>query len=208
MNAIWSNPMNWAQWVEGAKRKDFLAACYAYAVEEDLEQAAKLLSPLVKDRVPAAVMLRASFSLDEEADAQKEKAVALQDWQSSFVKSVEWAAEQGFPPAQYEVGQWYDCADHGYSRNLEKAANYFQQAAYEGHPRSMWIHGQDLVYGQHGVSLDIERGVYFVRRALAAGFSEAAVTLARWHQTGEFGLSQSQAVASRLTELARKLEEL
>jgi TPR repeat protein len=120
------------------------ADCAPHA-SSGLRDARKLLKPLVERNIPEAQYLAASFALTNEfkSDADFNK------WRYPLIHK---AAESGYAPAQFVLGQAYDRGgDLGY--DAEKSAYWFSLSAEQGYVHGLWVHGLNLFAGS-GVRKD------------------------------------------------------
>ena len=111
------------------------------------------------------------------ADPQFGFIVDFRKAQSLLLRS----ATLGFPPAQERIGLGYWKAEYGYPKDLDRAADYLQQAADQGEVSSMLALAQVLLEKaevEHG-SLNVmgespmPRAINWMRRAGRLGDSEA-----------------------------------
>lgn len=140
------------------------------------EEARRKLNELIGSGSAEAVYLWA-FVGDDKGKDETDKA---------HVDAIKKSANLGYPPAIYRYGVYLDTGEFG-SENKAEAANLFQQAARLGHARSEWIHGTALLYGSGGFAKNVELGIRFVRQSAERLFVEALETVARFHESGDFG---------------------
>ena len=148
-------------------------------VEEGRDGEARNKLKELVDKGSAEAVYLGAFVSDEGGRDEVDKA---------HVDAIKKAAELGYPPAIYRYGVYMETGEFGDEDKVE-AANLFKKAAYLGHARSEWIHGTALLYGSNGLPKDVKLGIEFIRRSAKQFFVEALETLARFHESGDFGFS-------------------
>ncbi len=166
--------------------------------EGDLDALKKLLPPLLKNRVPAAIRINASFF---DADTPEDVCDQI------YVEGMFEAAKLKDQKARYQVGVFYDCGDYGIPLDKLKASEIFKELAEEGDPHCMWIHACELLWGRGSYPQSIEKGLVFLKSAIENGSAEACITKARLHKEQEFGFSNDEKEILRLRNLAQEYDD-
>ena len=165
---------------------------------DDVEEARKLLAPLVKRNHPGAIRLNASlFSAG----------MSEEDMDRIYVEGIEKAAGLGDIEARYIIGSWYDIGEHNYGANPIKASQIFAGLAADGHAHSSWIYACDLLWGRGAFPVSVEQGVVQLDIAIERGSAEAAMTKARIHDEGLFGFPQSKNDRDIWRNKAKQIDE-
>ena len=182
----------------GSKRSSLLRRAREALEMGNLEEAKRLLEPFVKRRNAEAIFLRGNFSGPNEPLARFERRMR---------RSIEIAANKGYPPAVYRLGAHLDMGERfetfSYPRDKGRAALLFKRAADLGHRHSQWIYAMDLLYGSPHIEKNVPLGLEYLRRALEGGFVGAYETMAQFHETGKFGLEVNTALADEYRRQAR-----
>jgi len=115
----------------------------------------------------------------------------------NFIQAHNWfqkSAEQGFPPAQYKLGQMYNKAE-GISQNLSQATQWFNKAmlhyhtaAVQGNDQAQYQLGQ-MYYNGEGASSNFVLAEQWYRKAAEQGNAEAQYQLGQMYYEGK-GVSQ------------------
>jgi TPR repeat protein len=144
-------------------------ADYAPHASRGLRDARKLLKPLVEKNIPEAQYLAASFALAHEFKSDA-------DFNKWRYKLIHKAAESGYAPAQFALGQAYD--QYGdLEHDAEKSAYWFSLSAEQGYVHGQWVHGWNL-FGGRGLPKDEALGITFICKAAENKF-EGALQLLR-----------------------------
>jgi TPR repeat protein len=165
---------------------------------ESFDEARSALEPLIAAENAEALYLAAGFSLAGES---------AEDFDRRFLQMMARSAAGGFAPALYVMGFLYDTGEL-VAPDSEKAADFFKEAALKKHAHSQWLYGLRLLYGTGGATRDEARGLSELRESAAAGFQGALETLARFHETGEFGFPVNPQEAAALRTRAKALDSI
>jgi TPR repeat protein len=151
-----------------------------------LRDARKLLKPLVEKNIAEAQYLAASFALAHEfkSDAAEKK------WRYDLLYK---AAESGYPPAQFALGQAWHYGDLGH--DPEKSAYWFSLSAEQGYVHGQWAHGCNLLGGS-GLPKDEALGITFIRKAAENKFEGALQFIADAYEEGKFGFQKDPQLAT------------
>lgn len=177
---------SWAQWASSEAQSIIRAAEDAFS-RGNIEVGKAMLGPLAVGREPAANVLLAQLSSEDEPQESHEQ---------RLLDAVTKAAEASFPPALYLLGYYYDEGECGLPVDRIRAANLFRAAAERGHAQSQWIHGIDLLRGTNGVSANEARGRQLLLSACEAGLQRALESVAEFHREGRHGFRQDAALAA------------
>jgi len=93
------------------------------------------------------------------------------------------SAEQGFGPAQIDLGQMY-ISGRGVKKNYNEAISLFQRAALQGHAVAQFNLANMYRNGM-GIKQDFAKSVEFYRQAAEGGFVEAQYNLALMYYYGK-----------------------
>jgi TPR repeat protein len=160
---------------------------------DKFEDARRILDPLIARGNAEAQYLGAGFSWGDETEEKFDR---------RYLNLLRLSAEQDFPPALYALGYHYDTGDL-VGEDKVHAARLFMRAAAAKHAHSQWLHGLALLYGRHGVAMNQELGLLYIQESADAMLQGALETLARFHETGEFGfpvdLEQAQLLKRNAT---------
>lgn len=143
-----------------------------------LREARKLLEPLVEKNIAEAQYLAASFTLAGEFGPDS----AAEEWRYNLLHK---AAESGYAPAQFALGQAYDRGGD-LACDIEKSAYWFSLSAAQAYPHGQWVHGCNLLGGS-GLPKDEALGIMFIRKAAENKFEGALHFMADAHKEGKFG---------------------
>ncbi len=125
--------------------------------------------------------------------------------QSSF-HWLKKAAEEGYAPAQFEMGLRYYYRNRLIvthllnlrTPNIRKSFSWFSEAANSGHAEATYFVGKMYGTGQAGTK-DLERSFYWVQQAAEVGVTPAKILLAIMYQFGK-GVTQDSERALQLYE--------
>lgn len=125
--------------------------------------------------------------------------------QSSF-HWLKKAAEEGYPPAQFEMGIRYYYRNrmilthllNSRTRNIQKSFSWFSKAANSGHADAKYFVGKMYGTGQADTK-DLERSFQWVQEAAEGGLTSAKILLAIMYQFGK-GVTQDPERALQLYE--------
>lgn len=149
------------------------------ALEEgDLDLLKEILPPLVEKNIPAAIRINASFF---DADVSEEECDRL------HVEGIFKAAELGDAKAKYQVGVFYDLGEYDVPQNKKKASEIFRELAEQGNAHCLWIYSCELIWGKGSFPQSTTQGVKLLHQAANLGSAEACITIAGFHDKGEFG---------------------
>ena len=71
------------------------------------------------------------------------------------------AAEQGYAPAQYCLGQYYHRGERGLPRDIEKTAHYYILSAEQGYAPAQYCLGWCYEHEEGGLPRDIEKAAHY-----------------------------------------------
>lgn len=161
--------------------------------EGDLDLVKELLPPLVALEVPAAIRVAASFydpgTPHEECDC-------------IYVEGMFRAAELGDPIAKYQVGVFYDLGEYGVPQDKVRASNLFKELAEDGDVHCMGIYACELIWGEGSFPKSTAEGLALLKKSALGGSAGACMTIARFHDQGEFGFEKSVQLRDRFRKLA------
>jgi len=158
----------------------------------DFDLLRKLLPPLIAQNNPAAIRLGVSVF---EANTPPTECNRL------FVEGMFKAAELGDLKSKYQVGVFYDLGDYGVPQDKTKAAVIFKEIAELGDSHCMWIHACDLLWGSGGFEVDEAKAIELLNAAASAGSANACMTIAGFHDRGEWGYERSTELRDRYRQL-------
>ena len=126
-----------------------------------------------------------------------------------YVERLLKAAEQGDLEALYTIGAFHDTGDFAplIPEDKHQASAIFKEAADKGHAHSMWIHACELLWGIGVRDQSIANGSEYLDRAIEAGSAAACISKASLLSTGELGFDLDPDEATRLRELAKRLDD-
>ncbi len=152
-----------------------------------LRDARRLLKPLVEKNIAEAQYLAASFALANEFESD----AAFEKWRYDLLQK---AAESGYAPAQFSLGQAYGRGgDLGY--DPEKSAYWFSLSAEQGYPQGQWEHGLNLLGGS-GLPKDEALGIAFIRKAAENKYQGALEFIADAYDAVKFGFQKDPQLAT------------
>ncbi|MEX0806377.1 MAG: hypothetical protein WD688_24120 [Candidatus Binatia bacterium] len=152
-----------------------------------LRDVRKLLKPLVEKNIAEAQYLAASFALADEFGSDS----AFEKWRYNLLNK---AAESGYAPAQFALGQAYDRGgDLEY--DAEKSAYWFSLSAEQAYPHGQWVHGCNLLGGS-GLPKDEALGITFIRKAAENKFEGALRFIANAYEEGTFGFPEDPQLSA------------
>ena len=102
-----------------------------------------------------------------------------------FIGWFEAAAEQGFAPAQYQLGMIYLQALYGVERSYKKAFEFLLVAAKQGYAPAQYQLGNMYLYGDH-VDKDPDEAKKWYKKSADQNFPLAQHDLGFMYYTGEF----------------------
>lgn len=167
-------------------------------LEGQLDLLKELLPPLLEQNNPAAIRLSASFF---DADTPPEECDRL------FVEGMFKAAELGDLKSKYQVGIFYDLGDYGIPQDKVKASMIFKELAEYGDPHCMWIYACELLWGRGAFEVDESKGLQLLTAAASAGSANACMTIAGFHDRGEWGFERSTELRDKYRQLAKDYDE-
>ena len=150
--------------------------------EGDLDLLRKLLPPLLKRNVPAAVRISASFF---DAGTPEDECDRI------YVEGMFKAAELGDRKARYQVGVFYDLGEYGIEQDRQKASYIFKELADEGDSHCMWIYACELIWGNGTFPKSIGKGVRLLFEAAENGSANACMTIADFYNEGKLGFDHN-----------------
>lgn len=152
-----------------------------------LRDARRLLKPLVEKNIAEAQYLAGSFALADEFESD----AAFEKWHYDLFHK---AAESGYAPAQFSLGQAYSRGgDLGY--DPEKSAHWFSRSAEQAYPQGQWEHGLNLLGGS-GMAKDEALGIAFILKAAENKYQGALEFIADAYDEGKFGFQKDPQLAS------------
>lgn len=117
------------------------------------------------------------------------------------------AAELGYIKAKYQVGVFYDLGEYGISQDKKRASLIFKELAEKGSSHCMWIHACELIWGSEAFQKSTEAGLKLLHDAALTGSADAYMTIARFHNEGEFGFEKSTVLREKYRQLALKEDD-
>ncbi|MCZ6589376.1 MAG: tetratricopeptide repeat protein [Alphaproteobacteria bacterium] len=111
------------------------------------------------------------------------------------------AAEQGYAPAQYQLGLMYDTG-HGLPQDYTKAVRWYRLAADQGHSDAQFNVGA-MYYNGFGVPQDYGEALKWFRRGAEQRDAQAQSLLGAMYGAG-FGVPQDDTEALKWYRLATK----
>ena len=166
--------------------------------EGDLEFLKKILPPLIEENVPEAIRINCSFFEEGMADEECDRI---------YVEGMFRAAELGDLKAKYQVGVFYDLGQFGINQDKIRASNIFKELSESGNPHCKWIYACELIWGQGSFPKSTDEGLRLLHEAAMSGSSEACMTIARFHDSGELGFSKDIDQRDKYRRLALKYDE-
>jgi TPR repeat protein len=158
----------------------------------------KILPPLVERNIPAAIRISSSFFAPGISEAECDR---------KYVEGMFKAAELGDLKAKYQVGVFYDLGEYGISQDKKRASLIFKELAEKGNPHCMWIYACELIWGSESFQNSTEAGLKLLHDAALAGSADANMTIARFHNEGEFGFEKSAVLREKYRQLALKADD-
>ena len=117
-------------------------------------------------------------------------------WQKGdYSEAVKWfrkAAEQGYAPAQTNLGWMYE-KGYGVSKDYSEAVKWYYEAAEQGNAKGQNALGVMYLYG-YGISKDYSEAVKWYRKAAEQGEATAQNNLGRMYENG-YGVSKDYSEA-------------
>ena len=169
------------------------------ALEEgNIDLLKEILSPLVKKNVSAAIRINASFF---DAETPEEECDRL------YVEGMFKAAELGDQKAKYQVGVFYDLGEYGIFQDKLCASNIFKDLAEHGDAHCMWIYACELIWGKGSFQKSTGQGLRLLNDAAEAGSADACMTIAKFHNEGEFGYEKNIDARDKYRKLALEYDE-
>jgi len=120
---------------------------------------------------------------------------------SEIVKWLSLAANQGYAPAQFGLGNQY-VLGNGVEMNPEKALDWYHRAAEQDHPEALYRLAGMYVQGK-GVAADPQAGLKWGRRAAECGHAKAQFSLGMDYYEGKL-LKQDFVEAHKWVSLAKR----
>jgi TPR repeat protein/transglutaminase-like putative cysteine protease len=120
---------------------------------------------------------------------------------SEIVKWLSLAANQGYAPAQFGLGNQY-VLGNGVEMNPEKALDWYHRAAEQDHPEALYRLAVMYFQGK-GVAADPQAGLKWGRRAAECGHAKAQFALGMDYYEGEL-LKQDFVEAHKWVSLAKR----
>jgi TPR repeat protein len=154
--------------------------------DELMDQAYRLLVPLVARQLPAAQYLYACYFLSRECER-------AEDVGPRYIELIQAAAQARHPRAQFRLAQMLDRGGE-LEHDAERSARQFQHLAEQGDPYAQWVHGLNLLSGD-GPPKDEALGLRFIERAAAGKFEGALDFLAKAHTDGSHGYPKDEKQA-------------
>ncbi len=164
-------------------------------------------SPAATPVHPYCAEKRAEIANTSDARAQHRLAWAFKTGRGTprdDAQAVEWftlAAEQGFVPAQTDLGQLYD-KGQGVPQDHETAVQWYRAAATQGSPHGQFLLGRAYDLGT-GVEPDPATAVEWLRKAATLGHPYAEGMLGRMYRLGR-GVDRDFGAAERWARKAAK----
>jgi uncharacterized protein len=152
-----------------------------------MEQAHRLLLPLVERRLPAAQYLYACYFLSREYKRAKEI-------EPRFIELIQASARAGHAAAQFRLGQMLDRGGE-LGHNAQQSARWFRLSAEQGYAYAQWVHGLNLLFGT-GLQKDETLGLQFIERAAAAKLEGVLAFLADAYAAGKYGYPKDEEKAA------------
>lgn len=159
----------------------------------NLDRLKELLPPLVAMEVPAAIRIASSFF---------EPGTPEEECDRIYVKGMFRAAELGDPRAKYQVGIFYDLGEYGVPQDKVRAANIFKELAEGGDVHCMWIYACELIWGAGSFPKSTGEGLNLLKKSALGGSAGACMTIAQFHDQGEFGFERSVQLRDKFRKLA------
>ena len=175
-----------------------IAAAEKALEEGRLDDLRRILPPLLKAEVPAAIRLDASFF---DAGTPEEEIDRL------HVEGMLRAAELGDPVARYRVGVFYDLGEYGVKVDKARASKIFRELALEGDAHCQWIYACELLWGTGSFEKDVAGGLEMLDRAIINGSGNACITKATFYNDGEFSHPIDFEQRDKYRKLAKECEE-
>ena len=122
-------------------------------------------------------------------------------------KAVEWyekAAAQGYPKAQFELGEMYGSGEvvSTIAKDPIKAIKWYEKAAAQGYPKAQFALGEIHLTGE-GVAKDPAKAVMWYQKAAAQGYIKAQYNLGWMYQNGR-GVAKDSVLAYAWHNLAAR----
>jgi TPR repeat protein len=154
--------------------------------DELMDQAYRLLVPLVARQLPAGQYLYACYFLSRECGP-------AEDVGPRYIELIQAAAQAGHPRAQFRLAQMLDRGGE-LEHDAKRSARLFQHLAEQGDPYAQWVHGLNLLSGD-GLPKDEALGLTFIERAGAGKFEGALDFLAKAYTDASDGYPRDEKQA-------------
>ena len=169
------------------------------AIEEgNIDDARKILAPLVDKNVAAAIRINSSFF---------ESGMSEEEMDRIYVEGMFKAAELGDKKALYRVGVFYDLGECGVRVDKRRATEIFKELAEEGDAHCMWIYACERIWGRGSFPIATDQGLKLLDLAIELGSAEACITKADFYDKGEFGLDVDIEKRDELRKLAMQYDD-
>ncbi len=134
-----------------------------------------------------------------------EKSIAIEEYVAapSNLNAMKNAAEEGFAPAQYNLGDAY-AEGQGISQDYEKAIEWVKKAAKQGHQRAQYSLGF-VYYNGKVVSQDYNEAINWFSKSAEQGYAEAQFYLGYAHLKGR-GVPKNSKTALKWFQKAAEQE--
>jgi len=126
------------------------------------------------------------------------------DYTAKGVHFMTLAAEKGDPPAQCELGSYFEDRDPFVSKNLSKATRLFRQSASQNYNNAQYMLGACYIYGK-GVEVNFREAFCFFERSAAQKQLNALLVCAIFYEYGCF--QEEQCIVKQDLDKARNLYE-
>ncbi len=166
--------------------------------EGNLELLRKILPPLVEANIPAAIRINSSFFKPDMPEDECDRI---------YVEGMFKAAELGDLKAKYQVGIFYDLGEYDVPQDKEKASYIFKELAEKGDPHCLWIYACELIWGNGTFPKDTLKGITYLKKSAEMGSANACMTIAAFHDKGEFGFEASTEIRDKYRSLAQKYDD-
>jgi TPR repeat protein len=125
-------------------------------------------------------------------------------WKSDqeAARTLKLAADQGYPPAQTELGVFYEQGRGGLTKSDQEAARLYKLAADQGQPAAQTLLGILYEQGRGGLTRNPREAARLYKLAADQKLAEAQFNLARSYEQGVAGLAKNDQEAARLYRLA------
>ncbi|MDF3195364.1 hypothetical protein [Pseudomonas sp. 1928-m] len=166
--------------------------------EGDFDLLKIILPPLVEKNIPAAIRINSSFFAPDIPEDECER---------MYVEGMFKAAELGDLKAKYQVGVFYDLGEYGIPQDKYRASHIFKELAEKGNSHCMWIYACELIWGNGSFQKSTEAGLNILHNAALAGSADACMTIARFHNDGEFGFEKNYLLREKYRQLALQYDD-